>query len=160
VNRRHKGAVNSLAALKSIRAARSDGAPIYVVMDNLSAHKGTKIRSWARKNRVELCFTPTNASWANPIEAHFGPLRQFTWPTPTTPTRRCRPDPCIATCAGATPTAATLTSWPPNARNAPASVARRASDGADALRRWRHDRPTRGWFLRVESFQAATGEGG
>lgn len=23
-------------------------------------------------------FTPTNASWANPIEAHFGPLRQFT----------------------------------------------------------------------------------
>lgn len=30
------------------------------------------------KNRVELCFTPTYASWANPIEAHFGPLRQFT----------------------------------------------------------------------------------
>lgn len=27
---------------------------------------------------VELCFTPTCASWANPIEAHFGPLRQFT----------------------------------------------------------------------------------
>ncbi|GGW70118.1 hypothetical protein GCM10010320_59320 [Streptomyces caelestis] len=23
-------------------------------------------------------LTPTNASWANPIEAHFGPLRQFT----------------------------------------------------------------------------------
>lgn len=23
-------------------------------------------------------FTPTYASWANPIEAHFGPLRQFT----------------------------------------------------------------------------------
>jgi hypothetical protein len=33
---------------------------------------------WARKNKVRLCFTPTNASWANPIEAHFGPLRQFT----------------------------------------------------------------------------------
>jgi hypothetical protein len=30
------------------------------------------------ENRVELCFTPTYASWANPIEAHFGPLRQFT----------------------------------------------------------------------------------
>jgi len=25
-----------------------------------------------------VCFTPTYASWANPIEAHFGPLRQFT----------------------------------------------------------------------------------
>jgi hypothetical protein len=47
-------------------------------MDNLSAHKGNKIRAWARKNRIELCFTSTNASWANPIEAHFGPLRQFT----------------------------------------------------------------------------------
>ncbi|SDO90990.1 Helix-turn-helix domain-containing protein [Streptomyces sp. cf386] len=78
VNRRRKGAVNSLTALKSIRAARPDGAPIYVIMDNLSAHKGTKIRAWAKKNKVELCFTPTNASWANPIEAHFGPLRQFT----------------------------------------------------------------------------------
>ncbi|MFF5960796.1 helix-turn-helix domain-containing protein [Streptomyces luteogriseus] len=38
VNRRKKGAANTLAALKSIRAARSDGAPIYVIMDNLSAN--------------------------------------------------------------------------------------------------------------------------
>jgi transposase len=60
------------------RAARPDGAPIYVILDNLSAHKGDLIRRWAKKNRVELCFTPTYASWANPIEAHFGPLRQFT----------------------------------------------------------------------------------
>ncbi|MEU5957929.1 IS630 family transposase [Streptomyces sp. NPDC047525] len=78
VNRRHKGAAQSLAALKSIRAARPDGAPIYVIMDSLSAHKGAKIRVWANGHGVELCFTPTNASWANPIEAHFGPLRQFT----------------------------------------------------------------------------------
>jgi hypothetical protein len=26
---------------------------------------------------VELCLTPTYASWANPIEAQFGPLRTF-----------------------------------------------------------------------------------
>jgi hypothetical protein len=37
-----------------------------------------KIREWAARNRVELCFTPTYSSWANPIEAHFGPLRMFT----------------------------------------------------------------------------------
>jgi DDE superfamily endonuclease len=49
-----------------------------VILDNLSAHKGPVIRRWARHNKVRLCFTPTNASWANPIEAHFGPLRQFT----------------------------------------------------------------------------------
>ncbi|MBV1851876.1 transposase [Catellatospora sp. NEAU-YM18] len=78
VNRRSKGTANILAALRSIRAARSDGAPIYVILDNLSAHKGESIRHWARKKRVELCFTPTYASWANPIKAHFGPLRQFT----------------------------------------------------------------------------------
>ncbi|RSS44887.1 IS630 family transposase [Streptomyces sp. WAC05858] len=77
VNHRRKGAANTLAALRSIRAARPDGAPIYVILDNLSAHKGTDIRGWAKKNKVELCFTPTYASWA-PIEAHFGPLRQFT----------------------------------------------------------------------------------
>jgi hypothetical protein len=64
--------------MKSIRAARPDGALIYVIMDNLSSHKGEKIRRWAKTNRAELCFTPTYASWANPIEAHFGPLRQFT----------------------------------------------------------------------------------
>ena len=78
VNRRRKGADNTLAALKSIRAARPDGAPIYVILDNLSATRAPTIRRWATKNKVELCFTPTYASWANPIEAHFGPLRQFT----------------------------------------------------------------------------------
>jgi transposase len=77
VIRRRKGADHSLAALKSIRAARPDGAPIYVIMDNLSANKTPAIRTWAKKNKVELCLTPTSASWANPIEAQFGPLRTF-----------------------------------------------------------------------------------
>ena len=77
VVRRRKSALNTLAALRSIRAARPDGEPIYVILDNLSAHKGPTIRKWAQRNRVELCFTPTYTSWANPIEAHFGPLREF-----------------------------------------------------------------------------------
>jgi transposase len=74
---RRKSAANTLAALKSIRRARPDGAPIYVILDNLSAHRGKKIRAWAVRNKVELCFTPTYGSWANPIEAQFGPLRTF-----------------------------------------------------------------------------------
>ncbi|MFF9765179.1 IS630 family transposase [Streptomyces sp. NPDC014636] len=78
INRLRKGTKPTWAALKSIRAARPDGAPIYVILDNLSAHKNRRILRWAARNKVELCFTPTNASWANPIEAHFGPLRQFT----------------------------------------------------------------------------------
>lgn len=141
VNRRKKGAANTLAALKSIRAARPDGAPIYVIMDNLSAHKGTDIGRWAKKNKVELCFTPTYASWANPIEAHFGPLRQFAIANSNHPNRPCRPGPCMPTCGGAMPTPATATSWPPNAENAPGSAARRASAGADAL-----SDPTRGAY--------------
>jgi hypothetical protein len=77
VMRRRKGADHTLAALKSIRAYRPDGAPIYVILDNLSANKTAAIRAWAHKNKVRLCFTPTNASWANPIEPQFGPLRTF-----------------------------------------------------------------------------------
>ena len=78
VTRRRKGGDHSLSALKSIRAARPDMAPIYVIMDNLSANKTPAVRAWAARNKVELCLTPTSASWANPIEAQFGPLRTFT----------------------------------------------------------------------------------
>jgi transposase len=78
INHRHKGGVNSLTALKSIRATRPDPEPVYVILDNLSAHGTPRIRRWVARHNVELCFTPTNASWANPIEAHFGVLRQFT----------------------------------------------------------------------------------
>ncbi|GCD40503.1 IS630 family transposase [Streptomyces paromomycinus] len=78
VNRKRKGIDHTWAALRSIRAARPDGAPVYVILDNLSAHLNWRIRRWAVRKNVELCFTPTYASWANPIEAHFGPLRQFT----------------------------------------------------------------------------------
>ncbi len=64
VVRRRKGAGHTLAALKSTRAAHPDGAPIYVILDNLSANKTAAIRTWAAKNKVELCFTPANESWA------------------------------------------------------------------------------------------------
>lgn len=77
VIRTRKGGDHTLAALKSIRAARPDGAPIYVILDNLSANKTPAIRTWAKRNKVELCLTPTYASWANPIEPQFGPLRTF-----------------------------------------------------------------------------------
>ncbi|WP_218780574.1 hypothetical protein [Rhodococcus sp. NCIMB 12038] len=44
MTRRRKGGDHSLAAFKSIRAARPDGEPVYVIMDNLSANKTPKIR--------------------------------------------------------------------------------------------------------------------
>ena len=141
VNRRRKGAANTLAALKSIRAARPPGAPIYVIQDNLPAHKGADIRRWSKKNKVELCFTPTYASWANPIEAHFGPLRQFTVANSHHPKHTVQARACTPTSAGATPTPATATSWPPNERNAPAYEGRKASAGADAPSTPQPDQP-------------------
>ncbi len=77
VVREHKGAHHTLAALKSIRAARPGGYRLFVICDNLAANKTPAIRRWASRENVELCLTPTNASWANPIEANFGPLRTF-----------------------------------------------------------------------------------
>ena len=77
VIRRREGADHTLAALRSIRAARPDGEQLHVILDNLSANKTPAIRRWAKRNQVELCFTPTSASWANPIEAQFGPVRSF-----------------------------------------------------------------------------------
>jgi transposase len=77
VVRARKGGDHTLAALKSIRAARPGRYRLYVILDNLRANKTPAIRRWAGRANVELCFTPTSASWANPIEAQFGPLRTF-----------------------------------------------------------------------------------
>jgi transposase len=77
VLRQRKGADHTLAALKSIRAAQPGGYRLFVILDNLSANKTPAIRRWAGRANIELCFTPTNASWANPIEPQFGPLRTF-----------------------------------------------------------------------------------
>jgi transposase len=72
-----KGTAATIRALQSIRDRVTDDETIYVILDNLNHHKGPVIRAWCEANRVELLYTPTYASWANPIEAHFGPLRQF-----------------------------------------------------------------------------------
>jgi transposase len=66
VVRRRKGADHTLAALRSIRAARPGGYGLFVILDNLPANKTPAIRRWAQRENAELCFTPVNASWANP----------------------------------------------------------------------------------------------
>lgn len=127
------GAANTLAALKSIRAARPDGAPIYVIMDNLSAHKGSDIRPWAKKNKVELCLTPTCASWANPIEVRFGPLRQFTIANSNHPSHTGQTRALHAHLRWRNANARHRDVLAANAKNAPASAARRASAGRAPL---------------------------
>ncbi len=73
----HKGAGHTLAALKPVRAARPDGYRLFVIMDNLAAGKTPAIRCWARRENAGPCFTPANASRANPVEAQSGPVRTF-----------------------------------------------------------------------------------
>ena len=118
VVREHKGADHTLAALKSIRAARPGGYRLFVICDNLSANKTPAIRAWAERANVELCLTPTNGSWANPIEAQFGPLRTFVMGASDIPATPCWPASFRLTCAGATPTP------PPRRPGRPATRAR------------------------------------
>jgi transposase len=66
-----------LGRLVRIRAARPDGYRLFVIMDNLAANKTPAIRRWARRENAGLCFTPANASRANPVEAQSGPVRTF-----------------------------------------------------------------------------------
>jgi hypothetical protein len=62
VVRHRRGADHTLAALKSIRAARSGSYRLFIILDNLPASKTPAIRRWAQRENVELCFTPANAS--------------------------------------------------------------------------------------------------
>src|SRR5262249_1216210 len=77
VMRRRKGADHTLAALQSIRAARPGSYRLYAILDNLPANKTPPIRRSAERATVALRSPPISRSWANPIEAQFGPVRTF-----------------------------------------------------------------------------------
>ena len=66
------------AFLVQTAQTRPDNAPVHVICDNLSVNTTPKIRRWAARNDAHLYLTPTYASWANPIEAQFGPVRSGT----------------------------------------------------------------------------------
>ena len=72
---------------RSNRSGRpAGGYRLFVILDNLSANKTPAIRRWADRANVELCFTPTNASWANPIEANSVRCAPSSWAPRTTRT--------------------------------------------------------------------------
>ena len=72
--RRRKRSREFLTFLKAIR--RRYSGRIWIVMDNLSAHKTREVMAWARQNNVRFQFTPTNASWLNGIECQFTHLKK------------------------------------------------------------------------------------
>jgi hypothetical protein len=73
----HKTNVEFLAFLKYLRSLYPAFVLLYVILDNASAHTMERILEYASKNGIKFAFTPTRASWLNPIESHFGPLSKF-----------------------------------------------------------------------------------
>ena len=50
---------------------------LYIILDNASSHGKVEVVRWARANNVTLVYTPTNASWLNPIESIFSGIQRF-----------------------------------------------------------------------------------
>jgi hypothetical protein len=52
---------------------------LFVILDNLhNVHDHPRFLRFLRKLKIRPVFTPTEASWLNLIEAHFGVLKRFT----------------------------------------------------------------------------------
>lgn len=48
---------------------------VHIILDNLSAHKAPKVKTWLlRHRRFHLHFTPTYGSWMNMVERWFSAL--------------------------------------------------------------------------------------
>lgn len=139
VVRRRKSTGNTLAALKSIRAARPT-AHRSTSSSTTCPHKGTKIRAWAARNNVELCYPPPTRPGPTRSKPSSDRSARSSSPDPTTPATPSSPGNCTPTCAGATPTPATPTSWPPNDANAPASA---ANDNTGRSPTWKAPGPER-----------------
>jgi len=74
---RHKKTADFLRFLKWVRRRYPPGQRLYIVLDNYGTHLSSVVTGWAANHNVRLYFTPTNASWLNRIECHFGPLKKF-----------------------------------------------------------------------------------
>lgn len=73
----HKGGVPWLEFLKGERSKYPSDQRVYLIQDGLSAHWTDDIESWARRNKVTLVPTATNASWMNPVECHTGDVQKL-----------------------------------------------------------------------------------
>ena len=66
-----------LGVLKRMRRKYPPQERIHLILDNFSPHGTPEVRRWCRHNDVYLIWTPTNASWLNPIECQFTPVKEF-----------------------------------------------------------------------------------
>lgn len=67
------------AAFRRLRTCYPTRTTLYVILDNLhQVHDHPRFLAIARTLGIKLVFTPTEASWLNAIEPHFGVLKRFT----------------------------------------------------------------------------------
>lgn len=75
--RSRKRRQEALDVLKRMRRRYPSEERIHLILDNFSPHGTPEVKRWCRRNNVHLIWTPTNASWLNPIECHFTPVKEF-----------------------------------------------------------------------------------
>jgi transposase len=74
---RRKTGADWVRFLRWVRSKYPFGGRIYLIQDNLSTHTTPAAMAEARRLRITLVPTPTNASHLNPIETHFRALRRW-----------------------------------------------------------------------------------
>ncbi len=90
VFRTHKRIVEVAEAFRRLRACYPRKR-LFVIIDGLhQVHDHPRFLALCRKLRITLVFTPTEASWANPIETHFGVLGRATYAGSDDPTHAAR----------------------------------------------------------------------
>ena len=76
--RKHKRLPDLFDAFRRLRVCYPRKR-LFVVMDNLhQTHDHPSFRRLLRTLRIQPVWTPTEASWLNLIEAHFGVLKRHT----------------------------------------------------------------------------------
>jgi transposase len=73
----HKDHVAFIDLLRATRARWPESERIYAICDNLSSHLTEEVEHFCLANNITIVLVPTYASWLNPIEPHFLPLRRF-----------------------------------------------------------------------------------
>jgi transposase len=63
--------------LKLLRRKYPKKQRIHLILDNFSPHRKLKVIKFCRRNNIHMIWTPTNASWLNPIECQFTHVKEF-----------------------------------------------------------------------------------
>lgn len=67
----------TLEALRLLRQRYPTEQRIHLILDNFSPHRKEKVQRWCQNHNIHLIWTPSNASWLNPIECQFTHVKEY-----------------------------------------------------------------------------------